>query len=33
MTAGEFLDKFNLARLPRAPIVFCSEDDRWLLER
>jgi len=33
MTAGKFLDKFDLARLPGAPIVFSSEDDRWLLER
>ncbi len=32
MSASEFLDRFDLARLPRTPIVFTPNDDAWLLQ-
>jgi glutamyl-tRNA synthetase len=31
MTAGEFLDVFDLKRLPKEPIVFTLADDAWLM--
>jgi glutamyl-tRNA synthetase len=31
MTANEFLQRFDLRRLPRERIVFSSADDQWLL--
>jgi glutamyl-tRNA synthetase len=31
MTAQQFLDHFDLARLPRDRVVFTADDDRWLL--
>ncbi len=31
MSATEFLTSFDLSRIPREPIVFAEEDDRWLL--
>lgn len=31
LSAGEFLDRFDLTRLSRAPITFASADDAWLL--
>jgi len=30
MTAGEFAAAFDLARLPRGPVVFTREDEAWL---
>jgi glutamyl-tRNA synthetase len=32
LTATEFQRNFQLDRLPRSPVVFTSEDDRWLLD-
>ena len=32
-TMAELIDRFDLARLPREPIVFCEQDDRFLLGR
>lgn len=31
MSAGEFLDAFNLAALPISKVVFSDQDDSWLL--
>ena len=33
MTISEFLESFDLQRLPREPIVFSAADDAWLLKR
>ncbi|MEZ6234459.1 MAG: glutamate--tRNA ligase family protein [Phycisphaerales bacterium] len=30
MTAGEFLDRFDLSRMPAEPVVMAPEDDAWL---
>lgn len=32
MRAEEFLDEFDRFRLPRSPITFTDEDDRWLTD-
>jgi glutamyl-tRNA synthetase len=31
-TAAEFLERFDINRLPKTPIVFTTTDDAWLLE-
>jgi glutamyl-tRNA synthetase len=33
MTAAEFRDTFDMATLPRTPIIFTERDHRWLLEQ
>lgn len=30
MSAAEFVERFDVARMPREPAVFTPEDDRWL---
>ena len=30
MTAREFLDRFDLERLPSKPVIFTPDQDRWL---